>query len=584
MLVDRGDCVAAETVLPAGLVIGGVNANPVMGKVPVDAQFRRSLNGESVVRTLHASNVSDVLGVVGQLLLRHGDLLLLQEPVRATAGGPVIAVVRVYAAMQPTQQRAAAEVRTTTIGLAIGLLVFWAVLFRLVWHASRELTEQSRVNAHLATHDALTGLPNRVLLRDRTRQAIAVSRRAGMHVGLILIDLDRFKDVNDTLGHGAGDALLKQVADRLRKVVRVSDTVARLGSDEFVVMLPDLRDMDPVTTVARKLTDAVQSPFVIDGVVVDVGCSAGVAVTPDHGTDFDQLMQHTDMAMYVAKAERLDVVLYQPEYDSHSDGRLSLLGELRRAIDNPDQIVLHYQPKASLPTGDVSAVEALVRWQHPDLGLIPPSDFIPLAEQTGLIRPLTWAILRKACEANREWASRGLELSVAVNVSVRCLFDADFPDDLVRLLAESGVPTERLELELTESAVMSNPERALTILRRLAARGIRLSIDDFGTGYSSMAYLKQLPVNQIKIDQTFVTGMDGDPSDAAIVRSSIELARSLSLEVVAEGVETRAVWDRLVELGCPTAQGYFISTPLPSDELVQWLLDRRSSRLVLATR
>ena len=287
--------------------------------------------------------------------------------------------------------------------------------------------------------------------------------------------------------------------------------------------------------------------------------------------------------MYVAKKDSLGVVSYAPGLDSHSPERLALLGGLRRAVEDCEQIVVYYQPKASLPSGRVTGVEALVRWQHPEHGLLQPNDFIPLAERTGIIRPLTWCILRKALQQNRRWADSGLVLRVAVNISARCLLDKGFPEEVARMLRETGVPAERLELELTESSVMSDPERALAILHSLRRTGIRLAIDDFGTGYSSMAYLKKLPVSEIKIDRTFVTEMDCDPSDAAIVRSSLELARNLNLEVVAEGVETQAVWDLLTGLGCSSAQGYFLSRPLPPKDFESWLHEHETSR-VFATQ
>jgi diguanylate cyclase (GGDEF)-like protein len=582
VLLQTGSSAAAEALLPDGTIIGGAGGAKFGTKELVDAGFREALKGHTVARILYRSHPGPVSPVEHQLLAKHGDLLELQMGFRLSKSSPVLVVVRTYAAMAAAQRHATAEVHRTVAVLAAGLLVFWACLFRIVVGASRALSRQSKDNAYLATHDALTGLPNRALVRDRAEQAITASRRSGSHVALLLLDLDRFKEINDTLGHRYGDTLLKEVGPRLREHLRETDTVARLGGDEFVVLLPDLRSGLVAVEVAEKLVEVLQQPFLIDGVAVDVGCSVGVAITPDHGEDFDLLLQHTDVAMYVAKKDSLGVVTYASDLDSHSPERLALLGGLRRAVDEPEQIVVYYQPKASLQSGVVTGVEALVRWQHPEQGLLPPNDFIPLAERTGIIRPLTWSILRKALEQNRRWADDGLLLTVAVNVSPRCLLDKGFPEGVVQMLQEIGVPPQRLELELTESSVMSDPDRALAILHSLRDAGIRLAIDDFGTGYSSMAYLKKLPVTEIKIDRTFVTEMDRDASDAAIVRSSLELARNLNLEVVAEGVETQAVWDELTILGCGSAQGYFLTRPLPPDDFRRWLAGHTSSKVLTA--
>jgi diguanylate cyclase (GGDEF)-like protein len=576
-LVRNGDCVAVEAVMSNGTVIGSASADAIGTTIANDDALRAAFAGVTQLKTLHQSDSAALTPVERRLLRTSGDLLRLERPFRLSPTTPVIVVIRAWATLGPSERQAASDIRVTVGMLAAGLLAFWAVLFRLVLGASRALTRQSKANAYLATHDSLTGLPNRALLRDRVEQAIRASQRSGSRVALIVLDLDRFKEINDTLGHPYGDSLLKCIGPRLRERLREADTVARLGGDEFAVLLPDLPAPGHALEVADKLTTALQQHFTIDGTVVDVGCSMGVAITPEHGDGFDQLMQHADIAMYVAKRDSLGVTVYAPELAENSAGRLSLLGDLRRALDSPDQLVLHYQPKANLPSGEVRDVEALVRWQHPQLGLLPPSEFIPLAESTGMIRPLTWCILRKALEQNRLWADEGLFLRVAVNLSARCLLDVGLPEGVVNLLAETGVPAERLELELTESAVMSDPEKALAVLRELEADGIRLAIDDFGTGYSSMTYLKRLPVHEIKIDKSFVTNMASDASDAAIVRSSLLLASNLALDVVAEGVETWEVWEQLGELGCPSVQGFFLSKPLPAAELAYWMSRHGSS-------
>jgi diguanylate cyclase (GGDEF)-like protein len=570
-LSSSGTVIASEGVLADGTVMAGKGATPIGHKITPDASFRAAMAGHVQTEILRADQLQGRSTVERQLLRAYGDLLLMQTGERMAADGPVLAVVRTYAPLARSQKQASADTRSTLLVLGVGLLIFWAAVFRLVVGASSALSRQAATNRHLATHDTLTGLPNRALLRDRVEQAIRHSRRSGQHVALMLTDLDRFKEINDTLGHRYGDLLLRQIGPRLQELLREGDTIARLGGDEFVVMLPDLPSAQSALQVGEKIARALQEPFVLEGVVVDVGSSIGVAITPEHGEDFDQLLQRADIAMYVAKQDNLGVVTYAPELDMNSPTRLALLGELRRAVETDDQLVLHYQPKAELPSGRVAGVEALVRWQHPVHGLLSPAEFIPLAERTGIVQPLTWRILRTALEQNARWAADGIDLRVAVNISARCLLDPHFPTGVAEQLADTGVPAERLELELTESAVMADPDLALAILRALDEQGIRLAIDDFGTGYSSMAYLKKLPVHELKIDRTFVTRMDQDPSDAAIVRSSLDLARNLDLEVVAEGVETPEVWERLSELGCTIAQGYYLLRPVPADELTRWL-------------
>jgi diguanylate cyclase (GGDEF)-like protein len=569
VLVGNSETVVVEGVLANGMIVGGAGAPPVGTKVALDADFRAALAGQTLVRTLHADAARS--SSEQRIIQRYGGVLKFEQGVRLSARGPIVGVVRSYTPLRATDRRAAADTRSIVGLLALGLLLFWAVLFRLVWGASRTMKRQSKANVHLATHDSLTGLPNRSLLRDRTNRAVQAARRSGNRVALVLMDLDRFKEVNDTLGHHYGDLLLDQIGARLRLELREEDTVARLGGDEFVVLLSDISCVDAAFNVAQKLNRALQQPFLLDGVVVDVACSTGIVTTPQDGEDFDQLLQHADIAMYAAKRDCLEVVAYTAEMDSHSRHRLTLLAGLRHALEHPEQIVLHFQPQADLTTGNIVGVEALARWQHPEQGLLAPDTFIPLAEQTGIIRPLTWVILRSALEQNRRWADQGLLLRVSVNLSARCLFDDAFCERLVASLAETGVPAERLKLELTESAIMTDPDRAKRILERVAAHGIGLSIDDFGTGYSSMAYLKKLPVTEIKIDRLFIAHLDTDDSDAAIVRSCLDLARNLNVTIVAEGVETAAVQQMLRDLGCDTLQGYLLSRPLPAADLEGWL-------------
>ena len=415
---------------------------------------------------------------------------------------------------------------------------------------------------HRALHDALTDLPNRSLLQDRLQQAIASGRREQEPGALLVMDLDRFKDVNDAFGHHFGDGLLQQVAVRLRAQLRSSDTVARLGGDEFAIVLPAV-DQEGAAQTARKLLDSLQPRFAIEGESFEVGGSIGIALFPEHGDDQDLLMRHADVAMYVAKRSNSGYSFYSTDQDTHSPTRLALMAELREAIDG-DRLVAHYQPIVSVSTGLPVGVETLVRWDHPQRGLIYPDQFIPAAEQTGLIRPLASWVLKAAVEQARHWNQAGLALVVSINLSTRNLHDPHLTEQVAALLAEQQVDPGTLQLEITESALMADPEHALRVLRNFADMGLRLAIDDYGTGYSSLAYLRRLPAQELKIDKSFVAEMSMDGNDAVIVRSTIELGHNLGLRVVAEGVEDAATWKLLRECGCDLVQGDYLSRPLPA--------------------
>jgi len=435
-----------------------------------------------------------------------------------------------------------------------------------------DITERARAERalrHQALHDALTGLPNRLLLHDRLAQALRAARRAERPLALLLLDLDRFKDVNDTFGHDVGDGLLRQVWPRLQRLLRSSDTVARLGGDEFAVLLPD-DGAEAAIGVAGKLRAALDAPFVVEEHTLAVDVSIGVALAPAHGDDGPTLLRHADVAMYTAKRDQVGIVVYDPARDAYSPERLALGADLRRAID-AGQLRLYYQPKVDLARGRLRSVEALVRWPHPTQGLIPPDRFIPLAEQTGLITRLTRRVLGAALAQRRAWARAGVPLVMDVNLSMADLHDADLPAVIATLLRTYGVPHGALRVEITESMVMVDTGRALETLARLAELGVRAAIDDFGTGYSSLASLKRLPVDELKIDRGFVRDLAHDATDAAIVAAAIGLGHGLGLRVVAEGVEDRDAWDRLAALGCDTVQGYYVSPPLPAAAFLRWL-------------
>ncbi len=470
-----------------------------------------------------------------------------------------------YMDYAPTADAIASDTRILIAMLVGGLLALWATLFRTVASASRRLR-------HQAAHDALTGLSNRTELYELGERTLAGARRDGDLAALLLIDLDRFKEVNDTMGHEQGDRLLVEVAARLRGLLRSSDILARLGGDEFAV-LAALPHRGALGEVATRLHAALARPFDIGGVAIELGASIGIAVQPDHGDDVSTLLRHADVAMYDAKRSATSIETYDRERDPYSAERLALLGELRRALDN-DELVLHFQPKVALESGDTIGVEALVRWQHPARGLLGPGDFLSLAERTGLIADITRWVLDAAVRQCSEWRRDGIDLPVAVNLAAANVVDSTLPDAVAATLRRWDVPGDRLECEISEDTVMGDPRRAGDVLERLRALGVRLSLDDFGTGHSSLSYLKRLPLDEVKIDRSFVIGMADDASDAAIVRSTIDLARHLGLAVVAEGVETAEVLDVLASLECDVAQGFLLSRPLPASELGAWLAAR----------
>jgi len=431
---------------------------------------------------------------------------------------------------------------------------------------------------HQANHDSLTSLPNRKLLVEQLEAALA-DREDPQAVALFVLDLDRFKEVNDTLGHHTGDRLLQIVAQRLREAVRPEDTVARLGGDEFAVLLSAVRDEESALEVARRIGVALAEPFQLEGMLLELEGSVGVALAPTHGTDVEQLLRCADIAMYVAKDERTGVEVYAASRDRHSPNRLGLLGSLRKGIDD-GELELHYQPKVSLSTGAVTGVEALVRWRHPQRGLVFPDDFIPLAEHSGLMHRLTGYVVDTALAQAAEWWSVGLQVPVAVNVSARDLHGTALAQTVAAGLSRHGLPASALRLELTERVLMAEPARVADTLAALERLGVRLSLDAFGTGYSSLVLLQQMPVGEIKVDRSFVSRI-ASGGDGAIVRSIIDLAHALGIEAVAEGVETEEMWSRLEELGCDSAQGWYISRPMPSAAATEWLLRHPSRRAAL---
>jgi diguanylate cyclase (GGDEF)-like protein/PAS domain S-box-containing protein len=427
----------------------------------------------------------------------------------------------------------------------------------------------------LAYRDVLTGLPNRLLLHDRFEQAIAFADRDATKVALLFLDLDNFKTINDSLGHGVGDYLLKEIAVRLGECVRDTDTISRQGGDEFLIVLPDLRGADAITPVLLKIRDQLQTPFLIEGHELTTSVSIGIAIHPDDGRDFDTLLKKADTAMYRAKdGGRNSYRFFDEQMNIEAVEHLSLKNGLRRAIAR-DEFVLHYQPQIDLVTGAVVGVEALIRWNHPDLGLIPPGRFIPVAEDSGLIVPIGEWVLCEACRQAVAWQAAGLPAMVmAVNLSAVQFKRGDVEQTVMLALRESGFDPNFLELELTESILIHNTEQVLASVQRLKLLGVRLSIDDFGTGYSSLSYLKRFAVDKLKIDQSFIRDLATDEDDAAIILAIIQMARSLNLKTIAEGVETPEMLEQLRLFNCDEAQGYYFARPMPAETFNKFLVDR----------
>ena len=443
-----------------------------------------------------------------------------------------------------------------------------------VWGTTKDVTVRKRYEQkleHISLHDSLTGLPNRANIYQEIERFYAAGGDA--QGALLFIDLDRFKEINDTLGHQVGDRLLQLIGPRIAsEMTEVKGTVARMGGDEFAIFLPSIRNQQHAVVFAHCILDALRLEFDLEVFCAEISASIGIALAPSQAADVNELMRYADVAMYYAKEQMSGIAVYKPEIDPHSPKRLAMMSELGRAI-REDQLCLYYQPKVDLKTKAFYGFEALLRWMHPELGFVPPGDFIPIAEVTSLIHPLTAWVLEKSIAQCCEWHSQGLMVSVAVNLSARNLLDENMPKLVRTLLQKYNLPASALELEITESSIMSDPARALRVLQQLHELGAQLSIDDFGTGYSSLAYLKKLPVQTLKIDYSFIRNMLDDRQDELIVESTIHLAHSLSLKVVAEGVENEALIERLTNMGCDEAQGYHIGRPMALQQVNEWMQD-----------
>jgi diguanylate cyclase len=453
-----------------------------------------------------------------------------------------------------------------------GIIVVWVAVWVALIMAtmvSRRLNAQTAALQHQATHDSLTDLPNRALLQERLAQTIHATDDKRRSVSLVMMDLDRFKEVNDTLGHHVGDLLLKALGERLAKALWGSDTVARLGGDEFALLLP-LADSSHTLQVIDKVLNALSEPFVIDGMTLDVEASFGIAVYPDDSQNAAELISHAEVAMYQAKKQGERYVRYDPGQDPNSVQRLIRMTDLRHAGER-NELALYYQPKIDVRTQRLAGAEALIRWRHPRHGLVMPDTFIADAEKTGVIKPLSDWVLNEAVRQCAEWNAAGMPLTVAINMSARVIQDLQLPARVAVVLEKHDVRAEQLDIEITETAIMSDPQRAAQVMMELDAMGVRLSIDDFGTGYTSLAQLRRLPVDEVKIDRSFVMNMLRDANDAMIVRSIIDLAHNMNRTVVAEGVESKKILDALAALSCDVAQGYFFSKPLSVADFQSWL-------------
>jgi diguanylate cyclase len=495
-----------------------------------------------------------------------GRLKVLRSYVPLAKGGRT-GVVGIYQDYSPIESAARSAFLPVAGILELVLVLLYVMLLPILIRVSRRLRRHVEKIHHQAFHDDLTELPNRLHFRERIALAIRASREAASPVAVLLLDLDRFKEINDTLGHQSGDDLLKDLAIRLRGATGEDVMLARLGGDEFGIVAPGC-DSDGAMRVAQRIRTSLDAPFVVRGVPLVIEASVGISLYPEHGADVDTLIQRADVAMYEAKDKRLGVALYDDTLDTGTAEELALVSELRKALER-EEILIHYQPQIDVKSGAVRGMEALVRWQHPGRGLLQPGAFVPLVERTGLSTALSEYVLAKVIGQLRDWrdAATKLDFTVAVNLTMFDLLDTSLPDKVAQLLDEAGVEPHRLELEITERVIMADPVRVRDVVERLEAIGVRLAIDDFGTGYSSLSYLKSLPIDAIKIDRSFVMGMAEEESDRAIVRSTIDLGHNLGLTVVAEGVETQHMLDELTRYGCDLAQGYFIGRPQLADEL-----------------
>jgi diguanylate cyclase (GGDEF)-like protein len=519
-------------------------------------------NAAAVVTPSHGSETASEVGL--------GRLVEVYVPLHFTASGPPAGVFEIYLSYAPIAGAVRSDERTIAVLVALGLALLWAVLFRIVASASQRLRRQAEENDRLARYDQLTGLPNRTLFSERLARALHDGHVTGEGLAVLLLDLDGFKQINDTLGHRAGDVVLIEVARRLRATLGPELVVARLGNDEFAVLRPQGKSHAEALETAATIRSTMEEPVALDGAAVNVEVSIGIAIAPEHARDAETLLRRADMALAHARSYRSIVEVYSADHDHFEAARLKLLGEVRPALERRE-FVLFYQPKVDLASGRVTGVEALLRWRHPKRGMLAPLEFMPMIEQTALIGAVTRYVIDQALDQLTRWGEEGLQLDMSVNLSACNLHDPLLPEDVESLLRTHATPGGSLTVEVTESAAMTDTDRALRVLSALRSLGVGVSIDDFGSGHASIAYLASLPATEVKIDRSLITRMCESPRDEAIARTTIDLARHLDLSVVAEGIETVEVKERLVEIGCDTGQGYLFSRPLAHEQFTEWL-------------
>jgi diguanylate cyclase (GGDEF)-like protein len=545
------------------------DAHALIGKtLPPSDELENALDGEprnaAVVMPTPHSETADEVGL--------GRLVEVYVPLRFAAGSPPAGAFEIYLSYAPIAAAVASDQQTILLVIAIGLALLWALLYRIVARASRRLRAQARENYELARYDRLTGLPNRTLFHERVADRLRNAGATGEDVAVLLIDLDGFTQINNTLGDFTGDELLRNVGERLRARLGERTTVARLGADEFAVLCPDADGREGAIANAAAVHSSLDTPVLLGGIAVNVDANIGVAIG-QAGEGAQVLIQRADAALARSKAHHSRTDVYSAERDTFDASRLILLGQVRDALDH-EEFVLHYQPKVELKTGRALGAEALIRWHHPTRGLLMPSTFMPLIEQTALVSATTEYVIARALRQMVRWRERGLDIGVSVNLSARNLGDEDLPAKIAALLKEHRIEADRLTVEVTESATMSDPDCAVSVLAALRAGGVRVSIDDFGTGNASITYLTTLPATELKIDRSLVAGICECDRAEAIMHSTIDLARHLGLDVVAEGIETVGVLERLIELGCEAGQGYLFARPLLADDLVAWIARR----------
>jgi diguanylate cyclase (GGDEF)-like protein len=578
LMLTAGPLTGAATLVIASLLADAVARKAWWKRVFNAAQYAIAIGAAGVVVADVASNAipiglagpRDLLAVMlAAITFFTVNVVVIGVGISLAQQVPLITTFRDDFAYQAASNLALLALGPVAVVIGDRSALLLPLLLIPLWVAYKNVAV-SLEKEHQALHDQLTGLPNRSLFRRHTIEAIGSARRHGGMAALLLLDLDGFKAVNDTLGHQVGDRMLQELGPRLRSIVRQGDVVSRLGGDEFAIWLCDIDTDGRAQLVAHQILETLRAPVNLDGINLEIDASLGIALYPAHGTDVDVLLQRADVAMYAAKELRNGPLTYSIDLDHNSPLRLALVGELRHAIQD-GQLVVHYQPKIAVSSGNAVGMEALVRWDHPTRGRIAPDEFIPVAEQTGLIRDLTAYVLAQSLRQCRVWHDLGYDLRVSVNISARVLHDADFPRVIATTLDQANIPADWLMLEITESMIMTDPERSILALDELRSLGVRLSIDDYGTGHASLSSLKRLPVTEMKIDKTFITRMADDPRDVEITTSTVHLAGRLGLDVVAEGVETAEVAQLLNTMGCPTAQGYYYCRPLPPDELLTWL-------------